>query len=224
MYIIIVGGGKVGYYLAKTLLSYKHEVTVVEPQKELCEKLANQLNIAVCNGDGTTIDKLEEVDAAKADVLIAVTGRDEDNLIACQLAKTNFGIKRTISRVNNPKNIEVFQKLGVDTAVSSTSIIADLIEQEVDYAGMKTLMMLKNGKITLSEIEISEVSPACNKSLKEIDLPRECILVSVIRDEEVFIPNGYTVLQKGDCIIAVSSKESQQDLKAFFTQPRRPLK
>lgn len=218
MYIIIVGGGKVGYYLAKTLLSYKHEVVVIEPQKELCEKLANQLNISVCNGDGTTIDKLEEVDAGKADILIAVTGRDEDNLIACQLAKSNFGIKRTISRVNNPKNIEVFQKLGVDTAVSSTSIIADLIEQEVDYAGMKTLMMLKNGKITLTEIEVMPGSPVCNKSLRDIDLPRDSILVSIIRDEEVIIPNGFTVLQKGDFVIAVSSKENQQNLKEYFTK------
>jgi trk system potassium uptake protein TrkA len=218
MYIIIVGGGKVGYYLAKTLLSYKHRVMVIEPQKELCEKLANQLNIAVCNGDGTTIEKLEEVDAARADVLIAVTGRDEDNLIACQLAKTNFGIKRTISRVNNPKNIEVFEKLGVDTAVSSTSIIADLIEQEVDFAGVKTLMMLKNGKITLSEIEVMEGSVVCDKSLKDIDLPKESILVSVIRNEEVVIPNGFTVLQKGDFVIAVTSKENQGKLRAFFTK------
>ena len=216
MYIIIIGGGKVGYYLAKTLLSYKHNVVVVEPQKDLCEKLANQLNIPVCNGDGTTIDKLDEVNASKADILIAVTGRDEDNLIACQLAKSNFGIKRTISRVNNPKNIEVFKKLGVDMAVSSTSIIADMIEQEVDYVGMKTLMMLKNGKITLSEIEVMENSTVCNKSLKEINLPKDSILISVIRDEEVIIPNGYTVLQKGDNVLAVSSKENQEILKKFF--------
>ncbi len=219
MYIIIVGGGKVGYYLTKTLLSYKHRVVVIEPQKELCEKLANQLNVTVCNGDGTTIEKLEEVDASEADVLIAVTGRDEDNLIACQLAKSNFGIRRTISRVNNPKNIEVFEKLGVDTAVSSTSIIADMIEQEVDYSGIKTLMMLKDGKITLSEIEVMEGSPVCDKSLKDINLPKESILVSVIRDEAVIIPNGLTVLQKDDYVIAVTSKENQKKLIAFFTKP-----
>lgn len=218
MYIIIVGGGKVGYYLAKTLLSYKHEVVVIEPQKDLCEKIANLLNIQVCNGDGTTIEKLEEVKASKADILIAVTGRDEDNLIACQLAKSNFRIKRTISRVNNPKNIEVFKKLGVDMAVSSTSIIADLIEQEVDYAGMKTLMMLKNGKITLSEIEVMENAMICNKSLMDVNLPKDSILISVIRDEEVIIPNGYTILQKGDKVIAVSSKENQEILKEFFTK------
>lgn len=221
MYIIIIGGGKVGYYLAKTLKSYKHDVMVIEPQKELCEKIANDLNISVCNGDGTTIDKLDEVKASKADILIAVTGRDEDNLIACQLAKKNFSIKRTISRVNNPKNIEVFEKLGVDIAVSSTSIITDLIEQEVDYSGMKTLMKLKNGKIVLSEIVITGQAAVCGKSLKDISLPRDCILISVIRDEEVIIPNGYTVLQCGDYVIAVSSQADQDELKNYFLKEVR---
>ena len=216
MYIIIVGGGKVGYYLAKTLLSYKHKVVVIEPQRELCEKIANELNIPVCNGDGTTIDKLTELNVSKSDIFIAVTGRDEDNLIACQLAKRNFGVKRTIARVNNPKNIQVFERLGVDIAVSSTSIIADLIEQEVDYSGMKTLMKLKNGKIVLSEILIMGQSHVCNKSLKDVSIPRDCILISVIRDEEVIIPNGFTVLKPGDYIIAVSSQEDQYELRNYF--------
>ncbi len=216
MYIIIAGGGKVGYYLAKTLLSYKHEVVVIEPQADLCEKLANQLYIRVCNGDGTTIEKLEEVDASRADIFVATTGRDEDNLIACQLAKNNFHIKRTISRVNNPKNIDVFKKLGVDIAVSSTSMIAELIEQEIDYIGIKTLIKLKNGKITLNEIELHENSIACGKKLMDLKLPSNSLLISIIRDDDVFIPNGQTVLQKGDYIIAASSNEDQERLKEFF--------
>ena len=110
----------------------------------------------------------------------------------------------------------MFEKLGVNTAVSSTSIIADLIEQEVDYTGVKTLMILKNGKIALSEIEVGEGSPVCGKSLKDLNLPKESILVSVIRDEEVIIPNGFTVLQKGDNVIAVTSKQNQDKLRAFF--------
>lgn len=216
MYIVIVGGGKVGYYLVKTLLPNRHRVTVLEPQKELCEKIANEFDIPVVNGDGTDIEKLSEAQAEKADILIALTGKDENNLIACQLAKKRFGVRRTIARVNNPKNIAVFEKLGVDIAVSSTSIIADLIEQEVDYSGMKTLMRLKSGKIVMNEILISENSPACNKSLKEINIPRDCVLVSVIRDEEVIIPNGFTVLKNGDYIIAVSSQYDQQELKEYF--------
>ncbi len=216
MYIIIVGGGKVGYYLSKTLLSYKHRVIVIEPVKEMCEKIANELNIPVCNGDGTTIDILTGVDTSKADIFIAVTGRDEDNLIACQLAKRNFGVKRTIARVNNPKNIQVFEKLGVDIAVSSTSIIADLIEQEVDNTGLKTLIKLKSGRIVLSEMIIDTNSHVCNKSLKELTLPKDCVLISVIRNEDVIIPNGYTMLQAGDYIIAVSSQEDQAELRKYF--------
>lgn len=216
MYIVIAGGGKVGYYLVKTLLAMKHRVTVVEPQVELCEKIANDLNIPVINGDGTDIEKMSEAQVDKADTFIALTGKDEENLIACQLAKRNFGAKRTIARVNNPKNIEVFERLGVDTAVSSTSIIADLIEQEVDFSGMKTLIKLKGGKVILSEIVIPANSPVRNKSLREIKMPRDCIIVSVIRDEEVIIPNGYTILKEGDYIIAVSSQQDQLALKEYF--------
>jgi len=129
------------------------------------------------------------------------------------LPKKKFGVRRTIARVNNPKNIKVFQQLGVDIAVSSTSVIADLIEQEVDYAGLKTLMRLKNDKIVLSEIYISKDSPVCDKVLKDINLPNGCILISVIRDEEVIIPNGLTILHEGDYIIAVSSAENQIALR-----------
>lgn len=216
MYIVIAGGGKLGYYLVKTLLPYKHKIAVIERQKELCEKIANQLNVTVVNGDGTNIEHLTECMVNKADIFIAVTGKDEDNLIACQLAKKNFGVSRTISRVNNPKNITVFEKLGVNIAVSSTSIIADLIEQEVDYTGMKTLMKLKDGKITLSELLVTPDSPARDKSLKEIELPSNCLLISVIRDDTVIIPNGFTVLQVGDYVVAASSLKDQQLLRDFF--------
>ncbi len=216
MYIIVAGGGKIGYYLIKTLLSFKHKVSVIEPQVELCEKLANELHIPTFNGDATDLDILTQVEVAKADTFIAVTGKDEDNLIACQLAKRNFGVRRTIARVNNPKNIDVFQRLGVDLAVSSTSVIAELIEQEVDYTGMKTLMKLKSGKLVLSEIVITGKSPAINKSLKEINIPKDCILISVIRGEEVIIPNGFTILKESDYVIAVSSRQDQEELKEYF--------
>ena len=216
MYIVIAGGGKVGYYLVKTLQQYKHKIAVIERQLDLCEKIANLLNVCVVNGDGTNIEHLTECRVNEADIFIAVTGKDEDNLIACQLAKRKFGVKRTIARVNNPKNIIVFEKLGVDTAVSSTSIIADLIEQEVDYSGMKTLMKLKDGKIALSEVIISKTSPVINKCLRQVNIPKDCVLISVIRGDSVIIPNGETALLEGDYIITASSIKDQQELKDFF--------
>lgn len=216
MYIVIAGGGKVGYYLAKTLLSYNHKVIVIEKNRLLCEKIANELNIAAVTGDATNIDHLSSVDVSKADVFIAVTGKDEENLIACQLVKTNFNVKRTIARVNNPKNIKVFQRLGVDRAVSSTSIIADLIEHEVDYSGLNTLMKLKDDKIIISEIKIDKDSFACNYSLSELEMPEDCMVISVIREEQVIIPNGLTILMAEDLIITISTQENQKVLRDYF--------
>jgi len=216
MKIVIAGGGKVGYYLVKTLLPYKHKITLIESKMELCEKIANELNICVINGDGTSIEYLTEARTDEADIFIAVTGKDQENLIACQLAKRNFGVKRTIARVNNPKNISVFEKLGVDKAVSSTSIIADLIEQEVDYKGMVTLMELKGGLITLNELLIPPNSPIINKCLKEMHLPKGSLLISVIREDEVIIPSGSTIIYEGDYIITASSMKDKQELRNYF--------
>lgn len=198
------------------MLPYKHKITVIETKPELCEKIANELNVCAINGDGTNIEHLTIANVDKADIFIALTGRDQENLIACQLAKRNFGASRTIARVNNPKNISVFEKLGVDKAVSSTSIIADLIEQEVDYSGMVTLMELKGGLITLNELVITKDSPVINKNLKELRIPKGCLLISVIREDEVIIPSGDTIILEGDFIITASSMKDKQVIKDYF--------
>lgn len=216
MNIIIIGGGKVGYYLAKTLLSYHHKVKVIELKRVVCEKIANELNIAVFNGDATKIDILKEAGVANADVFIAVTGLDEENLIACELAKNNLQVKKTIARVNNPKNQKVFFALGVDFAISSTILIADLIEEEVDYAGMKTITNIKNGKIIVSEIEIKKNSPVFNKKIRDIKIPKDCLLVSVIKYEEVLPPNENLVLLEGDSVIVISDFENKKLLRNTF--------
>lgn len=221
MYIVIVGGGKVGYYLVKSLLPYDHKIVVLDPVVEICHKIANELNVPVINGDGTDIDKLTQIGLANADIFIAVTGRDQDNLIACQLAKKNFGVRRTIARVNNPKNITVFERLGVDIAVSSTSIITDLIEQEVDDSGIKTIMKLKKGKIVLIEIDVNSNLAICDKLLKDVKLPADCVFISIIRDDEIIIPNGYTMIKSDDCIIAATSKDKQEKVKDFFMKTRK---
>ena len=198
MNIIIVGAGKVGYYLVKTLLHTKHRITVIEKSQEYCNRLATDLDVAVLHGDGTDINLLSEAGAQHADVFIAVTGKDQDNLIACQLAKRNFHVKRTIAWVNNPKNIAVFEKLGVDIPVSSTSIIAEIIEKEIDFSAVKTLAKLKKGDLIISEVLLSKKSHACNMRIMDMKLPKEAILMSVIRGNESFVPNGQTVLQEKD--------------------------
>lgn len=217
MKIVIIGGGKVGYYLVKTLLPYRHKITIIEKTPEFSNKIASELDVEVINGDGTDICLLSQVGVEKADVFIAVTGKDQDNLIACQLAKRNFHVDRTIARVNNPKNISVFQKLGVDLAVSSTSMIAEMIEKEIDYTGVKTLIKLKKGNLVLTEIVISKKSPTCNKKLREIDLPPEVVIISVIRGETTYIPNGHTVLRENDTIFLICKQENQEDVIAYFS-------
>jgi trk system potassium uptake protein TrkA len=216
MYIVIVGGGKVGYYLTKTLLAYKHKIAMIEQNKSICEKIADDLNIPVFIGDATRIDVLTAAESNKADIFIAVTGQDEENLICCQLAKTNFGVKRTIARVNNPKNIKVFQSLGVDTAVSSTSLISDLIEQEVDYSGMKTLTSIKNDKIVMCEILITKSSIVCNKKLRDLMIPEGCFIVSVIKQNEIITPTDNTLFRDGDSIIVVSPREIKEEIRDYF--------
>lgn len=216
MNIVIIGGGKVGYYLSKTLLSYRHKIKVIELKRTLCEKIADELNIPVYNGDATKIDILKAAGATNADILIAVTGSDEENLITCELAKNNFQVGKTIARVNNPKNAKVFHKLGVDFAVSSTTLIADLIEEEVDYSGMKTLTNIKNNKIIISEIEIKKNSPVFNKKVRDIKIPKDCLLVSVIKNDEVLRPSEHLVLLEGDSVIVISDLENKKFLKDLF--------
>ena len=216
MNIVVIGGGKVGYYLAKTLLSYNHKVSVIEMKRETCQKVADELNIPVFQGDATKIDILKNAETSKADVVIAVTGQDEENLIACQLAKNNFRVGKTIARVNNPKNTNVFLKLGVDIPVSSTDIITDMIEQEVDYAGMKTLTSVKNNRIVVSEIEIKKNSPVFNRKVMDIKMPKDCQLVSIIKDDELMRPSEHLVLLEGDSVIVVSDSENKKALRDLF--------
>ncbi len=131
MYVILVGGGKVGYYLTKTLLSEGFEVTLIEKERTIFEKLFQEFKDSVVLGDGTDIRLLHNSGAGRADLLVSITGHDQDNLVACQLAKRKFGVAHTIARVNNPKNEDILRRLGVDTTLSSTRIIFNLIEQEV---------------------------------------------------------------------------------------------
>jgi trk system potassium uptake protein TrkA len=216
MNIVIVGGGKVGYYLAKTLLSFHHKVKVIELKRNICEKIADDLNIPVYCGDATKIDILKNAEVSKADIFIAVTGLDEENIITCQLAKNNFRVGKIIARVNNPKNAKVFRLLGVDIPVSSTTIIADLIEEEVDYAGMKTIRNVKNERIIVSEIEIKNSSPVFNKKLKDVKIPKGCMVAAVIKNGEVSKPGDNLVLLEDDLLIVLSDPENKSKLRDLF--------
>lgn len=204
MYIMIVGAGKVGYFLAKRLCQGKHTVSIVDKDKKICEDICRALEALVINGDGCDPHILEEAGISRADVVAAVTGDDEDNLIICQLAKEKFNVGRTVGRVNNPDNEHTFSELGVDVPVDSTKIIAKIIEEEVSFSDFVNLMSFKRGKLAIVRVDLPEDSPVINKQVQDIQLPVDSVLVSIVRGEEVIVPKGNTVLKPGDDIIALT--------------------
>jgi trk system potassium uptake protein TrkA len=204
MYIVIVGAGKVGYYLAKRLSEGRHTLAIIEKDKSLCEEVAKALDVLAINGDGCDPRMLEEAGIVRADVLAAVTGDDEDNLIICQLAKERFGVGRTVGRVNNPDNEHAFCDLGIDVPVNSTNIIAKIIEEEVSFSDFVNLMSFKRGKLAIVRVDLPADSPVINKEVQEIRLPEDSVLVSIVRGDEVIVPKGNTVLKPNDDVIALT--------------------
>ncbi len=204
MYILIVGAGKVGYFLAKRLCQNKHTVSVVEKEKSVCEEIAKELDALVINGDGCDPRILQEAGIERADVLAAVTGDDEDNMIICQLAKERFSVRRTVGRVNNPSNEHTFSELGIDVPVDSTKIIAKIIEEEASFSDFVNLMSFKRGKLAIVRLDLPQDSPVINKEIKDINFPPDSVLVSIVRGEEVILPKGNTVLKSGDDVIALT--------------------
>lgn len=216
MFIIVVGAGKVGFFLATRLYKNKHTVSIIEKNKDICAEIAKELDILVINGDGCDPKFLEEAGISRADVVAAVTGDDEDNFITCQLAKEKFNVSRTVGRVNNPKNIHAFSELGVDVPVDSTAIIAKIIEEEVSFADFVNLLSFKRGKLAIVRVDLPEGSPVINKKLQDLSLPSSSVLVSIIRGEDVIIPKGDTLLLPRDDIIALTLIENEQQLLNYL--------
>jgi trk system potassium uptake protein len=220
VYIVINGGGKVGSYLAQTLLDAGHEVAVIEKREEVVEKLVAELprRALVIHGDGCDATYQDDAGMAKAEVFAAVTGDDDDNLVACQLARVAYGIPRAISRVNNPKNEQIFNALGIE-AISSTNIIGRMIEEEATVGDIRTLASLRKGNMAIVEIELPvDRCVVCNKPVAELKLPPNCVLVAVVReDDTIDTVHGETLMGPGDTVIAFTSVDSERALKKLLT-------
>jgi len=212
MNIVIVGAGRIGFNLAQKLVQDKHTVTVIEKDKTKCEGISLSLDALVINGDGCEPRFLEDAEVGRADVVVAVTADDEDNLVVCQLAKEVFGVRRTVARVNNPKNEHIFTELGVDVPVNATKIIAKIIEEEVSFEDFINLMTFKRGKLALVRVDLSSDSPVINKCIKDVVLPENSVFVTIVRGESIIVPRGDTVLQKGDDVVALTKIENEQAL------------
>jgi trk system potassium uptake protein TrkA len=212
-YILISGGGKVGVNLARELYESGHEVALIERDPARAVALSAKLDCQIYVGDSSTHDVLEGADAARARVFVAATGSDQDNLIACEVAKKVFGVPKTIARASNPKNEEVMARLGVDSTVSSTSIIQQVIERELPTVRIKTLLSLQSGAFQILEYPLDGTSPATGRLVREIDLPQESNLIAILRASTMLIPRGETKLEEGDVIVALVNTDEEAGLR-----------
>ena len=215
MYTIIIGGGRIGYYLAKALLNEKHEVLVVEKKPNVCETITEEMGSICIRGDGCETSTLVEIGTSRADMFIAVTGDDEDNLVACQVAKHKFNVPRTIARIRNPGNETIFKKLGVDVTVSSTNIILEQIEEEVPTHPLTHLLTIRDRGLEVVEVKIPSESTTIGKPIKELSLPKDSRLALICSQKrKPRMPKASTILQAEDRVIAVTPPESEEALRA----------
>ena len=214
MYIIVIGGGQVGYFLAKALLDEEHEVLVIEKDPLRTEFIINELGSVCIRGDGCEAATLADVGTERAEMFIAVTAHDEDNMVACQVAKHKFNVPRTIARLSNPNNEAIFKKLGVDVTVSSTNIILEYIEQQVPTHPLIHLLTIEDRGTEIVEVRIPPDSPIVGKPVKELSLPPETVLTLIIsRERKPRVPTASTVIRAEDQIIALTPAESENALR-----------
>lgn len=215
MFILLVGMGKVGSNLAWLLEREGHTLAVVEEKEEICKKVAEDLDVLVIRGDGCDPKVLREAGIERAQVLVATTGHDEDNIIIAQLAKETFKVPRVVARINNPKNEIIFKKLGIDT-VSGTAFISKLIEEEATMGDMLSLLPIAKGDFLVLKLELSSESPAANLAMSALELPEESVIISIIRGNDVLIPKSETIFRPGDAVIVLVKTDNENKIKKIF--------
>jgi len=221
MYMILVGGGNVGLQLAKRLLARNHEVLVVERDPRQYQRLCSLIgeeNVFI--GDGCEMMMQKEAGFGRADVVVAITGEDEDNLIVCQMAKVVWNVDRVVARINDPSHETIFAQIGIDDTVSATGIIYSLIEQQITPDLMLPVGALNRGNVEVVEVQLSSRSPVINKKVREVTLPPQTMIVWVLRDDHGLMVDGDTVLEVRDTIVALVPRSSAEDLKQLL-QPMK---
>lgn len=209
MYIIVVGAGKVGYYLTKSLLSEGEEVLVIEKEALKAENIVNHLNGTALQGDGAEATTLSAAGVERADVVVAVTGHDEDNLVICQVAKHRFKVPRTIARVNNPRNRAIFDKLGIDATVSATDLLLSLLQQEIPQHPIVHLLSLQEGGVEMVELQVSEGAGIAGRTWSDLHCPGNAVVAAIIRGDHTFVPSPEERLQVGDRLVVVTHSEHE---------------
>lgn len=213
MKALIVGGGKVGYYLLKTLQEKGYKTTLIESDKKICAKIAEEPNVEVICGDGTDMDVLKEAGIEDTHVVAAVTGKDEENFVICQIVRINFQAGEVIARINNPKNRPVFKAIGVRKTVCSTEVIANLIESELDDKRLKVIQTLERGRMILLETIVDKNTTWCDKDISSLSLPEGCIIVSILRNDNAIAPKGDIVIKENDKVFIVTNMDKRNALE-----------
>jgi len=220
MLAVIVGGGRGGSYLAQDLQAQGYQVKVVDRRPEVVARLRQEIEGEVICGDGCSPEILEQVGTTKADLVVAMAHNDEDNLVISRLAKHHFHVPRVIARVNNPRNEWLYTKdWGVDVAISQVHLTAKVIEEEIGLGELVTLLKLNRGEAALVDLRLPETSPCRGKAIRDLNLPTNTVIVSVIREGKLVIPRGDTQLQAGDEILAVSAVAAEKSLKETLVGP-----
>lgn len=224
MFVIIVGAGKTGNYLASQLLAEGHQVRLIEQRLEVAERLQGGLpKDVVIAGDGSSPSVLEAAGVERANVLAAVTGDDEANLVVSTLARFEFNVPRIIGRVNNPRNAWLFTAdMGVDVALNQTDILAKLIVEEMSMGDMMSLLKLRRGKYTLVEEKLPSSSKVLGTPLRDIEIPKTCVIAAVIRGGSIVTPRGDMIFQEGDEVLAVVDNQSKEDLRRLLAATEGP--
>jgi trk system potassium uptake protein TrkA len=220
MFIIVVGGGKVGYYLTRELLGSGHEVVLLEKDPRRAAEIAHEIGSVVLNRDGCEGKHLAAAGANRAAIVAAVTGDDEDNLVVCQMAKHHFDVPRTIARVNSSKNEALFRKLGVDDVINPTRMALGAIEQDIPVHDLLHLAQLSTGDLELVEAQIEADSPAAGRAARDLALPDGCILFVVIRNGVAQAVRPDTTLEAGDKLVALSRTDCQDDVRRMLIGER----
>jgi trk system potassium uptake protein TrkA len=216
VYVVIAGGGKVGWNLARELIDKRHEVTLIESDRRRYLTIEEELEHAVQYGDASELWVLERAGIQRADLVIAVTGDDEDNLLVCQIAREKYLCDRIIARVNNPRNLQWFELLGVQPAVSATDLILRLIEHEVPSYGLVHLLDLPGERLEIIEVEVSGDAPAAGRTVEDIHMPEGTLIISVLREGGGFVPKADTVIEAGDEVLLVLDPGLEDAIMAQF--------
>jgi trk system potassium uptake protein TrkA len=216
MYVVIVGAGKVGSNLARELIDRDHEVTLIESDRRRYLSIEEKFEHAVQYGDATELWVLERAGIQRADLVIAVTGDDEDNMLVCQVAKEKYLCDRIIARVNNPRNHDHFRLLGIQPAVSATDLILRLIEHEVPRYGLVHLLALEEERLEIIELEVSADAPTVGEKVSDISLPEGSLIISVLRGGAGFVPKPDTVIEAGDGVLLVLNPGLEEAITAYF--------